>query len=144
MCAIIDANCAGDLMKAPPTKKAKVLIEWLRKKGHLAVGGKLAAELARTPLAVLLLELDKVRRLAKYPHASLEMAEAGLKTKCISNDSHIIALALISGARVLVSEDQDLWNDFRNPQVLQPAGRIYRHERHKHLLDACGPCRRPQ
>jgi rRNA-processing protein FCF1 len=55
-----------------------------------------------------------------------------------SNDDHIIALARASGARVLLSNDRDLWDDFRNNKLLsRPPGRIYRKRAHSHLLRSC-------
>ena len=45
---------------------------------------------------------------------------------CRSNDEHIIALAQISGARLLFSGDQRLHLDFRDADLLNnPRGRIY-------------------
>ena len=45
---------------------------------------------------------------------------------CRSNDEHIIALAQISGARLLFSGDQRLHMDFRDADLLNdPRGRIY-------------------
>ena len=41
---------------------------------------------------------------------------------CCSNDSHIVALAIVSGARVVVSRDQALAEDFTNPKLLKPKG----------------------
>ena len=46
--------------------------------------------------------------------------------KCRSNDLHIIALAIVSGARLLYSQDQLLQQDFRDKALIdQPRGKIY-------------------
>ena len=45
---------------------------------------------------------------------------------CRSNDTHVIALAQISGARLLYSNDKDLHVDFKNKRLIdEPRGKIY-------------------
>ena len=45
---------------------------------------------------------------------------------CRSNDQHVIALAQLSGARLLYSNDRNLNHDFVNPELVpQPTGRVY-------------------
>ena len=51
--------------------------------------------------------------------------------KLKSNDSHIIALALVAKVRLLVTGDKDLHEDFKN---IIPKGKIYQNKKHKHLL----------
>ena len=44
---------------------------------------------------------------------------------CRSNDEHVIALARLSGARVLFADDQLLRDDFRNPDLINnPRGKL--------------------
>ena len=43
---------------------------------------------------------------------------------CQSDDQHVIALARISGARLLFSNDADLMRGFRNQHLLRPRGRL--------------------
>ena len=38
---------------------------------------------------------------------------------CSSNDEHVLALARVSGARLLFTNDGDLQDDFRNPQIVR-------------------------
>ena len=46
--------------------------------------------------------------------------------RCRSNDTHVIALAQISGARLLYSNDKDLYVDFKNKHLIdEPRGKIY-------------------
>jgi hypothetical protein len=52
-----------------------------------------------------------------------------------SNDVHILALARVSGARVLFLRDNNLHSDFKNTKILRPKGKIYQGQRHKKLLD---------
>ena len=45
---------------------------------------------------------------------------------CGSNDQHIIALAQVSGARLLYSDDGDLLEDFKNERLINnPQGKVY-------------------
>ena len=57
-----------------------------------------------------------------------------------SNDAHIIALAIVSGVKVLVSYregDRDLFADFKNRQLV--GGKVYTRKSHEHMLtkDTC-------
>ena len=61
----------------------------------------------------------------------------GIKLK--SNDTHIIAVALIEKkARILFSDkengDKKLVKDFTNTRIIKPKGSVYQTEKHKHLL----------
>ena len=56
-----------------------------------------------------------------------------------SNDTHIIAVALVEQkARLLFSTekgDTDLHNDFTNPKIIKPQGKVYkRYSQRSHLL----------
>ncbi len=53
-----------------------------------------------------------------------------LETQAVyqSDDSHVLALALVSGARLLFSNDQLLQKDFKNPKIINSGkgrGRVY-------------------
>ena len=71
---------------------------------------------------------------------------------CTSNDEHVIALALVSGARLLYTNDQALIDDFKNRDIVAgPRGKIYttaRNDRftevHRRLLAEPDLCRAPQ
>ncbi|MDE0306934.1 MAG: hypothetical protein OXI87_18940 [Albidovulum sp.] len=46
---------------------------------------------------------------------------------CESNDQHVLALARISGARLLYTNDQKLMDDFKNTELVStPKGKVYR------------------
>ncbi len=61
---------------------------------------------------------------------------------CGSNDHHILALAIVSGARTLATDDNPLAADFRNKRIIdQPRGSIYRHPaKHRRLLRHTSSC----
>ena len=79
---------------------------------------------------------------------------AGLRGEgvCRSNDLHVIALALVSGARLLYTNDRALIDDFGNREIVaRPRGKIYTTARtahvtdtHRRLLAASDLCRKPQ
>ena len=98
----------------------------------MVVGGKLLEELKEgSPTfrewASTLGEAGRMRTV----NADQVNAEAKkLKNKCVSDDSHIIALAQISGARLLYTNEStekkmSLCEDFRNRDLIQPQGKIY-------------------
>jgi hypothetical protein len=61
---------------------------------------------------------------------------------CKSDDEHVIALARLSGARLLCTEDADLMSDFKNLTLVpSPKGRIYRKAAHKIMLSHTNSCR---
>ena len=60
---------------------------------------------------------------------------------CQSNDHHVIALARVSGARVLFTEDKALMRDFGDLRLLRPKGKVYRRPSHSRLLVHRRGCR---
>ena len=107
---------------------------WLESpNGKLVLGGKLTQELGPQRVQLLIrglklagrlitIEDQKVERQAKKLTA-LPRGEPGA---CKSNDHHIIALAQLSGARMLFSKDRDLHKDFKNKQLVDnPRGKVY-------------------
>lgn len=62
------------------------------------------------------------------PHnnAAIDAEEKRLieRGACESNDEHIIAIGLVTGARLVFSDDRQLGRDFRNARVVQPPGRV--------------------
>jgi len=43
-----------------------------------------------------------------------------------SDDAHVVALAIVSGARLLYSKDVDLHEDFKNSKIISdPRGKVY-------------------
>ena len=78
--------------------------------------------------------------------------ELGQREICRSDDEHVLALALVSGARLLYTNDSALIEDFKNRAIVQnPAGKIYTTARnntvttaHRRLLADRTLCRRPE
>ena len=134
MCIILDANCYGDFSNRH--EDMKPVHNWLDSGGKIvySLTSKFRQEVKGT-FGTHLLQWERVGRLKKIAPAEVEK-----KQKIIfdlnSDDSHIIALALVSNVKVLVSKDKYLHKDFKK-YVRQ--GRVYQKEAHKHLLkkDTC-------
>lgn len=149
-CCIVDANVVGVVFGEDPPPAGVALFRWIQQQeGGLVVGGKLAEELRvestlkRQPrfgtnsdakrFADWLRQawqLGRVKNLdldAKSYAAIRERTEAldnsgGLR----SDDPHMVALAIESGARLLYSHDQRLQQDFRDPSLVNnPRGKVY-------------------
>ena len=129
MCAIIDANVGHEVFGNNQSPAGKFFLNWLLHKGgaKLAVGGKLWAELnSYSKFQPLFADLLRRSKVVKCDDDSVNAEAASIDDICRSNDSHVIALARISGARLLYSNDLDLHKDFKNPRIInEPRGRIY-------------------
>ena len=130
MCVIVDANVAGRVFSSPPSSKYQPLLRWLLgPKGGLAYGGENAKELARVHAAA---QAIRQLRLAGNAHRADEAVvtkqteQLRKANACVSDDEHVIALAQVSGARTLCSEDQALHEDFTNRNLVHgPRGKVY-------------------
>lgn len=154
MCAIVDTDVRHELY-TPGHEAGAKLYSWLAKgRGHLVVGGTQYRQelLGITPKAK-----PKANRsnLTEFPRWMDELVRAGvihdLDDSRIdqlaeeieaggileSNDSHIIALAQESGARLLFSNDSMLQTDFKNSGLLNsPRGKVYTTKCHKEFRPA--------
>lgn len=149
MCLIVDANRASLVFAHLPTTDFVPIREWLtspKKDGQLVVGGHLEVELNKINGARrFILALQRAGRARFIPRSTVIAEEATVVAmgSFQSNDSHVIALARVSGARVLCSEDGDLWADFKDPRLINnPRGRIYRTAKHTQLLCHTKACRK--
>jgi predicted nucleic acid-binding protein len=124
MCAILDASVVSEVFarNCPPAGRA--FADWIvHRHGRLIVGGKVERELRRNKpfkkwIQGLLLS-GKARRLSVSKVDDLAAALEKDK-RCQSNDAHVIALAQLSGARLLYSNDINLNLDFVNPDLVPP------------------------
>lgn len=149
MCIIIDVNIAPRVLLQEDPEFEPV---WSRLLGNakpqlrVAYGGRLKEELfGNGEIERVLRELDSAGRAKVVPDESIKEEEQALMDLdlCISNDVHIVALARAASARVLISLDQDLHQDFTNPKILRnPRGKVYQHREHVKLLNK--PCNTPK
>ena len=143
MCAIVDANRFGVVFSSPPGDDYTALVSWLTDAdGILVYGGtKYSDEMRRHGAAQrFFARLRQAGRAILIEHATVDAEETRLKGRCVSDDEHVIALARASGARIVCTEDRNLFADVKDPDLLsKPRGRIYRTHEHVHLLhhDPC-------
>jgi hypothetical protein len=149
VCVIIDTNLAFRIFTSEPEDDFRPVFDWLHapdKDGRLVFGGKLAGELAnRTTSLGYLRALVQAGRAYLIPDRSVqaEEREVTCSALCKSNDSHVIALARVSGARTLCSHDRALQQDFRNPKLIsKPRGHVYQNPTHRAFLCHVSSCRR--
>ncbi|NJL28982.1 MAG: type II toxin-antitoxin system VapC family toxin [Thermoanaerobaculia bacterium] len=152
MCVIVDANVAALVFSPAPADDFAPVRRWLddpRKDGRLVYGGQLARELEKLGAARRYLKsLAQAGRALFYPDAQLQREQTALAdTPAVrSDDPHVLALARISGARTLCSNDEALREDFKDSALIsRPRGNLYTRSEHVHLLRhtrSCGHRRR--
>ena len=132
MCAILDANVAWQVFETerprPPAGRAFFgRIDSGRVR--LVVGGRLRRE------------LDRIREFRRWRRGAVLAGRVTLlsdevvdrtafrlqqEQTCRSDDEHVVAVAQISGARLLYSNDTDLQDDFTDKALIdQPRGKVY-------------------
>ena len=130
MCAILDNNVVGQVFgsEAPPAGKG--FLNWLDSgNGLLVVGGQLRRELNGSSKfkewlqQAILAGLVRLYNDGKVDDRAEELRNAD---SCRSDDAHVVALAQVSGARLLFTNDGDLKRDFADKELINnPPGKIY-------------------
>ena len=135
MCAIVDVNVSNEVFGSNRPDAGERFFRRLSSGSlHLVVSRKLLAELnygnAQTWIQQgLLAGTVRMEATGMVDNKEKELTREG---KCISNDTHIIALAQISGARLLYSNDTALHDDFGNKDLIdKPRGKVYSTNQHK-------------
>lgn len=130
MCAIVDANVANEVFGPNPTPAGEMFFHWLNKgSNRLVVGGKLLEELETGSPDFR----DWAREVARSGHMKIlnenevrkRTAQIEREEQHTSDDPHVLALAQLSGTRLLYSNDGDLQQDFKNRRLIHPQGNIY-------------------
>lgn len=130
MCAIVDRNVVGELLKQTH-EAARGFYQWLVDRGTLVVGGQELREAFykrnNDKERYIVNELRSAGKIIEEEDDNVEKKASGLRktNSCQSDDEHIIALAQISGARLLYSNDKVLHKDFRNKELIDPRGTVY-------------------
>ncbi len=130
MCAILDTCVASHVFGAEHrTDAGTVFLTWVSfGNGRLVYGGTLQQELTMRKALDWLKEAKRQGRVRLFEDNDVRRETDTLRARgvCTSNDPHVIALARISGARVLYTNDRDLMTDFKNRDLLdQPRGKVY-------------------
>ena len=140
MCAIIDTNIVGELWDKggnPAGQGFRSVIDCGRI--PLVLGGsKMKQEFGlyksgtQTRLKAWIRELQVAGRLRRESDDTVDALAKRLKadeetaSQMDSNDHHVIALAIVSGVRLLYTNDRNLTSDFGNRHILAPPkGRVY-------------------
>lgn len=128
MCIIIDASAVGrGALTNPGCKASAAVLGWLQaKNGRIAYGGtqsikEIAAGSAK--YRRLLRVLNQSGQTIEAPKDAVDQVANVLESECRSNDPHVVALARVSGARLLWSFDEDLRTDFGSKELLLPPHR---------------------
>jgi hypothetical protein len=147
MCGILDTNRFSAALRNPVDSELAPFLSWiLERDGQLVFGGSVySREVDRHDAArrffATLLRAGKVTRIdAKL----VDLEQDQVSDSCASNDSHLIALARVTGARLFCTDDTKLMLDVRTKHLLDnPRGRIYQRRNHAHLLRHDANCPHP-
>ena len=129
MCAIVDANVAHEVFGADRPEAGVKFFQWISSgNGRLVASGKLLEELNRTSArewARQALNAGLIRNVPET-HVDARMEELRSEGAIRSDDPHVLALAQVSGARLLYSNDAELQQDFKDTRLIgNPPGKIY-------------------
>ena len=134
MCAIVDANVRDQVFGDAQSEAGKFFLDWLLKPGGgtLALGGKLRNELSDNGRNLRFMDTYRQLRLdgrvKEIPDGQVDAETSALQSRriCRSNDPHVLALARLSGARLLFANDRDLCDDFKDRRIVNnPRGKVY-------------------
>ena len=130
MCGIVDANVAHEVFGDDRPPAGQRFFDWLASpRGRLVVGGELRRELSRDHRFVRWLgTATRTGRAQTMPDDNVDAHANELRQRavCASDDEHVLALALASGARLLYSNDKALIADFKNREIVaNPRGKVY-------------------
>ena len=134
MCIVIDADMFNRFFN-PNDDDMKPLRDWVKNKGKIVYTnfGQYWTELLN--YRPMLIELRKLSEVGKAKNVQINKVKAKMKEldkhSLISNDKHILALALADNVKILVSGDSGLHNDFKS---IVKGGKIYQNKKYKNLL----------
>lgn len=142
MCVILDTNTFGKF-KNSADEDMKPVWRWLNNRNGKIVYAntkKFEDEWERGGMSHL---RDQMMRAGQLKLVSEDVQEKAdeLKGRIASNDEHIIALALITDVKVLISYregDRNLFTDFKNRELV--GGRVYTRKAHAQRMlkkDTC-------
>ena len=152
MCAILDAGVVHEVFGSNRPPAGEKFFDWINEgHGRLVLGGKLLVELNRTAAREWARQALNAGLIRSVSTDKVNARADTLQSEgsCRSDDPHVIALAQVSAARLLYSNDNKLQRDFKNKTLIDgPRGKVYstgKHQSfensHKRLLrrkDLCG------
>ncbi len=129
MCAIVDVNVSHEVFGSDRPEAGERFFRWLNSGSmRLVVGRRLLEELKDGKAQEWIRQAILAGKVRQETTSLVDKGEEKLlqEERCRSNDTHVIALAQISGARLLYSNDKDLHVDFKNKRLIdEPRGKIY-------------------
>ena len=139
MCAIIDANVSHEVFGSSRPEAGKEFFAWIHDgSGFLVAGGRLLDELYSTQAREWARQAALSGRMKIVNSTDISVKERELLDQHVlrSDDPHVIALAQVSGARLLYSNDRALQQDFADKQLVDdPRGKVYTTRIHKNFSD---------
>lgn len=144
MCIIVD-TCSGiDVFSNAPSDEMLLVRDALFGSSgittKLIIGGHLSSEYMQSgALKRALTVLDRAGRVRRADNEQVDNETESIRDQCRSNDAHVVALARVSGARVIVTLDEQLRKDMKDKKLIDnPRGKILSKAAHARLLrDAC-------
>ena len=134
MCIILDANMLNRFKKRADEDMGPVW-HWLSKENSkiaFSTTEKFKNEWAKGGGDNLMRELERSKKLKSVSKEYVLEKQKELEGKIESNDSHVIALAIIAEVKLLVSADKELCSDFKNPDLV--GGDVYQTKDDKNKL----------
>ena len=131
MCAIVDANVVHEVFGSNRPEAGVKFLEWLDAgRGYLVVGGEPLRELSGSSEGfrnwAVQAQLAGRMKIENEHKVNTKAAALLAESICRSNDHDMLALAQVSGARLLYSNDRTLQQDFKNSLIINsPRGRVY-------------------
>ena len=129
MGAIVDASVSDQVFGSNRTEAGVKFFNWINPEICILItGGKAFRELCKTSANELIQELIFSGKMRKEDEQEVDALTAKLENEggFISDDPHILALAQVSGARLLYSNDKKLHKDFKNKKLIDnPQGKSY-------------------
>ena len=161
MCIVVDANCLPAVFNEESSlhTEFKPVFDWIKEgEGKLVYGGsKYTEELGRLTRSLkVVTTLGKTNKTVHISNQEVDDEQREVDKLCSHsrfNDSHLIAIILASGCRLLCSVDTSSFpfikkKEFyagRNPSIKKP--KIYTGQKNRSLLvdeniaNICKPCR---
>lgn len=137
MCIILDASIVGKFNDLSNEDAAPVR-KWIESgKGSVVYAPFMERGVA---IPQNLAEYNRLGRLIPFTPEEVKAEQRRMERSgeivLSSDDPHVLALARISGARLLFTDDLALRKDFKNRKILGKGkrGQVYSKKSHKHLL----------
>lgn len=140
MCGILDANVAHEVFGSTRPPAGEKFFDWINTgNGRLAAGGKLLEELYQTSAREWAQQAINAGLIRSVNEHKINTRTETLQNEgsCSSDDPHVIALAQVSGARLLYSNDNKLSQDFKNKMLIDgPRGKVYSTRKDQHFTNS--------